>query len=138
MAMQAGRRDGPTAQINVTPMADIMIVLLIIFMVTAPLIARSGVSLPTAAHAARRGATPIVVVLALDRSLGLEGSTARDPASISSEIRLRFDDMAEGARVVYLKADAGLGYADVRRVLDLLRDLGADDIALMTVPRVGA
>jgi biopolymer transport protein TolR len=136
--MGTERQAGPTAEINVTPMADIMIVLLIIFMVTAPLIAQSGVALPQARNAQQKGATPIVVILRLDRSLAIEGSLARDVAAVSNELRQSLDGMAEGRRVLYLKADTALGYSDVKRVMDMLRELGADEIGLMTSRRAGA
>jgi biopolymer transport protein ExbD len=133
MAMSTGgKRFGPTAEINVTPMADIMIVLLIIFMVAVPIIAKSDVALPLASHARDAGAPPIVVVLKLDRSLGLEGSPARDAGSVASEVRARLEGRAGEGRVVYLKADAGLAYSEVQQVMEMLRELGATDIALMT------
>ncbi len=128
----SGTRSGPTVEINVTPMADIMIVLLIIFMVTAPLIAESGVRLPPARHALGRSATPFVVVLRHDRSLAVEGSTARDIAFVASEVREHLDGLAEGSRVVFLKADRELGYSHVRQVMDMLREMGADEIGLLT------
>lgn len=136
MSMSAGGSgSGPRAEINVTPMADIMIVLLVIFMVTMPVIAASGVKLPAAAHA-RDGATmPIVVVLKGDRSLTIEGSTARDLGAVSAEVRDRLDRLPEGSRVVRLKADTALGYSEVRRVMELLGELGANQIALMTARR---
>ena len=138
MSMSVGaRRSGPTAAINVTPMADIMIVLLIIFMVATPLIARSEVALPHASNARDTSVRPVVVVLKLDRSLSIEGSPARDLGSVSTEVRSHLDGVAEGARLVHLKADGGLPYAEVARVMDMLRDLGAGEIALMTSPRSG-
>jgi biopolymer transport protein TolR len=136
MAMSTrGKRSGPTAEINVTPMADIMIVLLIIFMVATPLIARSDVTLPHARNARETTHRPVVVVLKLDRSLTIEGSRARDVGPVSTEVRSHLGGMAEGTRLVHLKADAGLPYAEVARVMDMLRALGADEVALMTSPR---
>jgi biopolymer transport protein TolR len=130
-----GSGSGPRAEINVTPMADIMIVLLVIFMVTMPVIAASGVTLPPAAHARDRGATHLVVVLKADRSLAIEGCAARDLGAVSSELRERLDRVPEGGRVVHLKADTSLGFAEVRRVMELLGQLGANQIALVTTRR---
>ncbi len=135
MSMSVGTGEGPRAEINVTPMADIMIVLLVIFMVTMPVIAASGVKLP-AAENARDGATPpIVVVLKSDRSLAIEGSAARDLGAVSEEVRERLDRLPEGSRIVHLKADTTLGYSEVRKTMDLLGHLGANQIALRTAPR---
>jgi biopolymer transport protein ExbD len=136
MAMSlGGRREGPTAEINVTPMADIMIVLLIIFMVATPLITQSGVILPPARNTRNAQSRPIVVIMTLERALSLEGSTARDEAAVSSEVRARLDGVAAGTRLVHLKADTALPYDEVQRVLDLLRALGAEEVALMTSVR---
>ena len=137
MAMNIGKRSGPTAEINVTPMADIMIVLLIIFMVATPLITQSGVNLPPAHHTRDATTRPIVVVLTLDRVLSLEGSTARDVAAVSSEVRTRLDGVAAGTRLVHLKADTALPYDEVQRVMDMLRELGAEEVALLTSLRAG-
>jgi biopolymer transport protein ExbD len=133
-----GRRGGPCAEINVTPMADIMIVLLIIFMVATPYITQSGVALPEAENARATGAPPIVLVLTVDRALTLEGSAARDAAAVSGEVRARLERMSEGSRLVHLKADAALPYDEVLQVMDTLRELGAREIALLTSPRLGA
>jgi biopolymer transport protein ExbD len=139
MAMNVGgKRQGPTAEINVTPMADIMIVLLIIFMVATPLITQSGVTLPPARNTRDAQTRPIVMIMTLDRALSLEGSTARDAAAVSREVRARLDGVAAGTRLVHLKADTALPYDEVQRVLDMLRALGAEEVALMTSHRAGA
>jgi biopolymer transport protein TolR len=139
MAMNlGGKRTGPTAEINVTPMADIMIVLLIIFMVATPLITQSGVNLPPASHTRDATTRPIVVVLTLDGVLTLEGSTARDVVAVSSEVRGRLEGVAAGTRLVHLKADTALPYDEVQRVMDILRELGAEEVALLTSQRAGA
>ena len=139
MAMNlGGKRAGPTAEINVTPMADIMIVLLIIFMVATPLITQSGVNLPPASHTRDATTRPIVVVLSLDRMLSLEGSTAHDVAAVSREVRGRLEGIAAGTRVVHLKADGALPYDEVQRVMDMLRELGVEEVALLTSMRAGA
>jgi biopolymer transport protein TolR len=139
MAMRAGGRNGgPNAEINVTPMADIMIVLLIIFMVATPLISRSGVNLPPARNARDQARSRIVVVLMRDGGLAVEGSVARDVAAVSSEVRTRMDGKTDGSRLVHLKADGALPYAEVQRVMEMLKALGVAEVALMTSPRAGA
>lgn len=135
MSVNVGTGSGPRAEINVTPMADIMIVLLVIFMITMPAIVASGVKLPAAANAHDKSNPPLVVVLKADRSLALEGSTANDPGAVSAEIRERLDRLPEGSRIAHLKADTSLGYSEVRRVMELLGELGANQIALRTSPR---
>ena len=135
MSMSVGTGSGPRAEINVTPMADIMIVLLVIFMITMPAIVASGVNLPKATNAHDKANPPLVVVLKADRSLAIEGSMALDPAAVSAEIRERLDLLPEGSRVVHLKADTTLGYSEVRRVMELLGELGANQIALRTSRR---
>jgi biopolymer transport protein ExbD/biopolymer transport protein TolR len=139
MAMSAGRDGGAIASINVTPMADIMIVLLIIFMVTIPIISRGSVQLPIADHAANRqeDAKTIVVTLERDTTTRLGDDKLLTPSDLLPRLQQRFADRPEAGRVVYLKADEGLSYAEVRRVMDLCRTAGAEQVALMARSRSG-
>src|SRR3990172_3479266 len=66
-----GSRKGAIADINVTPMADVMIVLLIIFMVMTPLLASSPVPLPPAAHSKERGGEALTVVVKASGEIGV-------------------------------------------------------------------
>ena len=138
MAMTSSRRAGALSDINVTPMADIMIVLLIIFMVSVPLISRSDVRLPTAERALDRTAAAVVVVLKRDRSLGFEGGPALDFGTVVSEAHTRLETLPVARRELQLKVDADVPYADVLRTATALRLAGIEDLVLLTDRKLAA
>ena len=133
MAMTVGAgRKGAIADINVTPMADVMIVLLIIFMVATPIIAGSPVRLPDAAHAAthpREGRVEVVV--RADGGVLFEGA----PVGVA-QIEERLAAHGATPPAVTVEADRGASYDDVARVLAACRRAGAAEISLGTRPRV--
>src|SRR5688500_17716740 len=108
MSMSVGKKGGAIADINVTPMADIMIVLLIIFMVITPMLQKGvDVSLPVAGNTKERkeeGKT-ITVAIKRDATTWLGGKKVENPADFMKEIKERIDDMPDGGKMIYLKAD---------------------------------
>jgi biopolymer transport protein ExbD len=137
MAMSAGaRRDAVCADINVTPFADIMIVLLIIFMVAASVLDRDDrFRLPPAANARESAQAPVVVKLTRDGRLFLGETVMVDGAMLEMVLRER---LGGEARAVQLQADEGLPYARVAPTLAALRGAGAAEILLRTQPGVQA
>jgi biopolymer transport protein ExbD len=84
MALSVGRpRGGAIAEVNVTPMADVMIVLLIIFMVTAPIIAGPPVPLPTAVYPTEHKGETLNVVVRADGAVSIEGSPLSDSVALA-------------------------------------------------------
>jgi biopolymer transport protein TolR len=142
MAMTAsGRRGGPMAAINVTPMADIMIVLLIIFMVVTPLIANGPVKrLPRAANAALRkaDADKIVIAVTSEADTFLSGRRLDTRAELLAELQSRFAERSEPGRVVFIEADERVPYSEVRDVMALCREAGAEEVALVARQRLGS
>jgi biopolymer transport protein ExbD len=129
-----GKKNGAMADINVTPMADIMIVLLIIFMVITPMLQKGiDVKLPTANYTKDKKdeAKTIIVAVKKDKKTFLNGVPLNDPAELSANIKARLEDLAEGSRIVYLKADEGLAYSDVMKIMDLVRAAGVEEVALI-------
>jgi biopolymer transport protein TolR len=121
------------ADINVTPMVDVMLVLLIIFMVTAPLLmAGVPVNLPDSrAKALGQEAEPVQV------SLDNEGRVfIGDQAVTFDELPMRLAAVAEtGGETpphVYLRADTALDYGAVMRVMGELNRAGLNKVALVT------
>jgi biopolymer transport protein TolR len=135
MAMSVGRKDGPVADMNVTPMADVIIVLLIIFMVAVPMLTDDRtVALPRAVNSAEREEKQMVVVLRADGSLNVGKSVLSEP-ELAARLQAGLRDLSELQRVVYIRADEGLLYERVARVLELCRQSGAESVELMTAPR---
>jgi biopolymer transport protein TolR len=124
------------ADVNVTPMADVMIVLLIIFMVTTPIIGEGPVrNLPEAEHARTHGEGPLVIAIASDASVFVGDARVANDLELSN-ILLR--ELGSGrSRVVQVRADTALPYDEVERVLDACRAAGAEEIAFVTRPRHG-
>jgi len=132
MAAMVGERRGVIAAINVTPMADVMIVLLIIFLVVTPLIVEDErLQVPSARHGLAEEPRPsLVVALRRDRSLALGDEPL--PSAEDLEVRLQAALAAEpnGRRTVWLRADRQLTYADVGPVIERCRAAGAEEVAL--------
>ena len=111
------------AEINVTPMVDVMLVLLVIFMVTAPLlVAGMPVELPkTTAQPIAQTKKPVIVTLAADRSLSIRDERV-DAASLIP--RLAALRTSQGDAVVYVRADKKIAYGEVMELLEPDRRFG--------------
>ena len=131
-----GRSGGPVAAINVTPMADVMIVLLVIFMLAVQVLDRdAGLRLPAAAQARsqRPEAGALTLALRADGSIWLNGLPAPPPDELREQLRDRLATRA-ALGTVWLKADQALPYESVDDVLRLCREAGAQTIALAAEP----
>lgn len=115
--------------INVTPLVDIVLVLLIIFMVTATYIVRAAieVELPRAAHGGEAVGTVLSVVLTKDGQVFLDG-VARDDAELAA--RTREAVRKDGEARVVISADKGALHGAVVHVIDLVRGAGATRFAI--------
>lgn len=123
--------DGVFADINVTPLVDVVLVLLLIFMVTAPMLAMTmDVDLPEVSTASPASPTAVVVTVGKDGMIAV-GERILPLEEIVAETKRRHD-AGEGA--VYLRADRDVPYHLVVSVLDGLRAAGLDEIALVTQP----
>jgi len=134
-----GKRGGPMADINVTPMADIMIVLLIIFMVITPMLQKGvDVKLPVAGNTKERKDEPKTIIVAVrkDGATYLSGTKLDSQAELLPQVKERLQDLPEGARIIYLKADEGLPYSEVMKVMDLCREAGVEEVALIADRKV--
>ncbi len=126
-----GRRRAPMAEINVTPLVDVMLVLLIIFMVTAPLlVAGVPVNLPDSrAKPLEQQQKPVQI--SLDRS----GKLFVDEAEVTmAALPARLAALPHGpdAPQIYLRADRGLDYGRVMQVMGELSRAGLTKVALVT------
>ncbi|PTV93872.1 cell division and transport-associated protein TolR [Rhodobacter aestuarii] len=122
------------AEINVTPMVDVMLVLLIIFMVAAPMMT-VGVPLELPKTAAKAVPTeqeePLAVSLQLDGTVSLMNSDVPEEELVD---RLRAIAAERDSTKVYLRADGGIDYARVVQVMGALNAGGFNDIILVTDP----
>ncbi len=127
---------GPMAEINVTPLVDVMLVLLIIFMVAAPLmIAGVPVSLPqTAAAKQNPPQKPLVITLAADGKLYIRNEEVRRD---ELEERLHAFHLLEGDAVAYVRADKGVFYENVMEILGRIGSAGYGRISLLAQPKTG-
>jgi biopolymer transport protein ExbD len=138
MAMHlSGSDDGddarPVADINVTPLVDVMLVLLVIFMVTAPMLtAGIQVDLPrTAAARLTPPEPPLELGLTREGGLFLGKEPVEEPAL---EPRLAELHAASPDRALHLRADRGIEYGEVLRVMALVQRAGIQRVALVSQP----
>lgn len=130
MAMGSSKdEDGMISDINITPMVDIMLVLLIIFMVTANFIKKDSVNinLPKVAAADANIKESVQVALTKDGRIFLEGNTVTSDYLVH---QLERDAKLRPNMRVTLSADESLSYGTVSQVMGLLRKSGVTKIAL--------
>ena len=121
------------AEINVTPLVDVMLVLLIIFIITAPMLVQGlAVSLPKQDAPAinPEGDEPLILTLTADRIILL----GEDPVHLELLPDRLGATLAGAPRPVYLKADENLPYGFVVRVLAVLDRVGVEQVGMVTQP----
>ncbi|MEW5786573.1 MAG: protein TolR [Pseudomonadota bacterium] len=125
-------------QINVVPYIDVMLVLLVIFMVTAPFINPTQVELPSVGKSAAAPAAPLEVVVRADGSLLLRDRNETDlgesvpEAGLEAAVRARLA-LRPGQPVV-ISADRSVRYEAVMKVMDDLQRLGVARVGLLVKP----
>lgn len=127
----------PMAEINITPMVDVMLVLLIIFMVAAPLmVAGVPIDLPkTSAARVGQSKKPMVVTLTADGQLQIRNDFVDRQSLIP---RLQAIRAEEGDGVVYVRGDKNAPYGDVMEILGLVGQSGYGRVSLLSQHTPGA
>jgi biopolymer transport protein TolR len=124
------------AEINVVPLVDVMLVLLIIFMVAAPMMTQGmAVNLPQARRANPVTATPIYVTI--PSNFGQTKIVQINNAEIRLEIlqeRMKQALMEQADKSVFVRADAGVTMQQFMSVTDKLKDAGVEKVAISTRP----
>ncbi|HTO54670.1 MAG TPA: biopolymer transporter ExbD [Myxococcota bacterium] len=121
------------SEINVTPFVDVMLVLLIIFMVTAPLMEQGiDVNLPkTQGKGLRSDQQPLVVTVKRDGQVYVQ--SAQVPLDqLGAKLEAIFE--TRGDKLVYFRADEKVSYGTVAKTLAILRGAGATGIGMVTEP----
>jgi len=141
MAMDmGGGKGGPKSDINVTPLVDVMLVLLIIMMLVAPLLnAGVPVRLPTASNTVEKPevSDQTVVAVAANKAIYLNAKPVAE-GELASKVSEVFERKGGGERVVLIKADEEAEYGAVMVAMDQLRQAGIEDIGLITERKKGS
>ena len=129
------RRRAPMAEINITPMVDVMLVLLIIFMVAAPLLVTGvSVDLPeTSAKSLPADTEPLSVTIDA-RGLRYIGDDAVEPQAFAARMAALHEARGNETRVV-VRADAAIPYGQVAALLADVTGAGFTKVALVNQPR---
>jgi len=122
------------AEINVIPLVDVVLVLLVIFMVTAPMLHRGlDINLPTSAANNIKAEERLVVTIQKDHSLSL----GNDPISlINLRSKLQEAKMANPLISVYLRADQTVPYGTVVQIMDEVKGAKIERLGMVTGPKV--
>ncbi|MDO9434332.1 biopolymer transporter ExbD [Hydrogenophaga sp.] len=134
-----GRGRRTINEINMVPFIDVMLVLLIIFMVTAPLIAPSQIALPSVGQAGRQPDRFVAVIIDKDEQIKVrEGSSSSEPQSVAmgqlvarvQQLQASRGAAPEGGVPVVISADKNVKYEAVVRVMDTLQRNGVARVGL--------
>jgi len=135
MSMAVGGRKGAMCDINMTPMIDVLLVLLIIFMVITPLTPKGLEALvpqpppPNAPPPPPGLDRTVVIVINKDRTMMLNAEPITE-SNLGSRLEAVFATRAE--RVVFVKGDPDLEFQAVARAIDIAKGAGIDKVGLMT------
>jgi len=127
-----GSKGGPKSEINVTPLVDVMLVLLIIMMLIAPMLQKGvPVNLPTAGNTTDKPDTQDQTVVSIDsqNQLWVNGIQYAK-GEFADRVRSALEDKKE--KVVLIKGDTDAKYSAIMEAMDFLRAAQIEDIALIT------
>jgi biopolymer transport protein TolR len=121
------------SEINVTPLVDVMLVLLIIFMITAPMMTQGiDVDLPeTTAKSLRQEENPIVITITKDGELSINEVPVVHALMVQE---LKQNYAANKDQSIFIKADEKAAYGDVVKVMGEIKSVGFDKVGMITKP----
>jgi biopolymer transport protein TolR len=127
-----GDKGGVKADINVTPLVDVMLVLLIIMMLVAPMLQQGvSVQLPRATNSDQKPESQeqAVIAIAANKSIYLNARPIQE-AELATKVSEFLESKSE--KIVLIKADVDVDYGTVMSTMDQLRTAGVEDIGLIT------
>ncbi len=137
--MEVGQRNGSArstlSQINVTPLVDVMLVLLIIFMVTAPMLEQGvEVNLPEVSDAPglAAGKEPLVVTVDKSGAISIGKTRIPGPDKLMPVLRQIMEDRKD--KEVFLQADRDVAYGKVVQVMAAIKGAGIDKLGMVSQP----
>ena len=135
MAMNLGGSGGIKSDINVTPLVDVMLVLLIIMMIVAPLLQQGvPVTLPQANNSTEKPETQDQTVVTIDRNKDVYLNAKPVPSGqLEARVKEVLEDKSD--KIVIIKADVEAPYSAVMDTMDELRHAGIEDMGLITDKR---
>ncbi len=131
-----GRGRRTISEINMVPFIDVMLVLLIIFMVTAPLITPSMIALPKVGKAAAQPQIPIQIMIGKDEAIQIKVKTDSAPSNVTTvaadivKLEPKVTAAAAEAVPVVISADKSIKYETVVKVMDNLQKAGVSRVGL--------
>lgn len=135
-SFDSNRSSAPMAEINMVPLIDVMLVLLVIFMVTAPLMTPSQIDLPQVGQSSATSPAPLEVIIKKNTTLAL-----RDHAKSGAESTVSRDDLIrmlkarkgeQAMQAVVISADRNVRYEEVIKVMDMLHQQNIQKVGLLT------
>jgi biopolymer transport protein TolR len=131
-----GAKGGVKSDINVTPLVDVMLVLLIIMMLVAPMLEQGvQVKLPIATNATPKPQSQdqTIIAIAANRSMYINAKPVQEQ-ELATKVSELLEGKAGGEKVVIIRADEEVEYGAVMAAMDQLRLAGIEDIGLITQP----
>jgi len=133
--MRRRRNDQPVSDINITPLTDVMLVLLVIFMISSPVLMARGleVHLPQVDDPPALVEEDHVLYVTVDGQLNLDGNIFASYEELSNAMTSLVTTADETGDVVnlFIRADANVVYGDITRVMDLATSAGIEKISLV-------
>ncbi len=135
------RRTSPMSEINVVPYIDVMLVLLVIFMITAPILTQGvTVDLPKTASATLKAADREPIIVSVNRegefflNLHTLPNAPIDPQTLMVRVAAELELARQSKQVlnVLVKGDQGVSYGRVMSAMNLLKQAGAEQVGLLT------
>lgn len=120
------------SEINVTPFVDVMLVLLVIFMVTAPMMQTGiGISLPQAETESAPAEEGLTLTITEDKYIHIENSVINQ---FLLEQKLREHFFGKEKKIVFIRGDENLPYGFIMHILDITKKAGVEQVGLVTRP----